>query len=56
MRVVDDRGRELPRDGQTVGNLQVGGVKSPILHLTVACSAGAYFWCLLRILYYDDQS
>jgi hypothetical protein len=23
MRLVDDKGRELPRDGQAVGNLQV---------------------------------
>jgi hypothetical protein len=25
MRIVDDTGRELERDGQAVGNLQVGG-------------------------------
>lgn len=49
MRIVDDRGRELPRDGQAVGNLQVGSGHTYVTHPAPSLSP-TYFSCLLRII------
>lgn len=34
MRIVDDEGKELPRDGKAVGHLQVGGDRGCMAVLT----------------------